>query len=229
MPYVVTQSCCSDASCVLACPVNCIHPAPGEPGFAEAEMLCVDPKACVDCGACVTACPVDAIVPHTKLTDAQLPFAQLNADYFEIEPHPVRTPLALVAPTRRITATRTVRVAVVGAGPAGLYAADELLKHAGVEVDVYDRLPTPYGLVRAGVAPDHQTTKQVTRLFRAIEEQPGFSYVLNVEIGTDVTHDDLTAAYDAVVYSVGASTDRKLGIPGEGEQGSGVKPNSIPG
>mgnify|MGYP000625016848 CR=1 FL=1 len=62
MPYVVTRSCCADASCVVACPVNCIHPAPGDPGFATAEMLYVDPDGCVDCGACATACPVDAIV-----------------------------------------------------------------------------------------------------------------------------------------------------------------------
>ena len=61
MPYVVTQACCADASCVVACPVNCIHPAPGEPDFATAEMLYIDPAGCVDCGACATACPVDAI------------------------------------------------------------------------------------------------------------------------------------------------------------------------
>ncbi|MGN6782964.1 MAG: 4Fe-4S dicluster domain-containing protein, partial [Marmoricola sp.] len=74
MPYVVTQSCCSDASCVLACPVNCIHPAPGEPGFAEAEMVYIDAASCVDCGACTTACPVDAIKPHTALSEGELPF-----------------------------------------------------------------------------------------------------------------------------------------------------------
>jgi ferredoxin--NADP+ reductase len=154
MPYVVTQSCCSDASCVIACPVNCIHPAPGEPGFAEAEMLYVDPLACVDCGACTTACPVDAIKPHTKLADAELPFIALNRLYFEAQPHAARTPLALIPPVRLID--REIRVAVVGAGPAGMYAADELLKHAGVSVDVFDKLPTPYGLARAGVAPDHR-------------------------------------------------------------------------
>src|SRR5689334_13569364 len=142
MPYVVTQSCCSDASCVVACPVNCIHPAPGEPGFAEAEMVYVDPSSCVDCGACVTACPVDALKPHTKLTDAELPFIDLNRMYFETQPHAERTPLAVIPPVRPVA--RPVRIAVVGAGPAGLYAADELLKHAGVSVAVYDRLPTPY-------------------------------------------------------------------------------------
>jgi ferredoxin--NADP+ reductase len=223
MPYVVTQSCCSDASCVVACPVNCIHPAPGEPGFAEAEMVYVDPQACVDCGACATACPVDALKPHTKLTEAELPFVEINALYYAEHPHADRTPLALVPKRRALPAevlAQDIRVAIIGAGPAGLYAADELLKHPGVTVDVFDRLPTPYGLVRAGVAPDHQHTKQVTRLFAAIESQAGFRYRLGVEIGRDLTHDDLTERYHGVVYAVGASADKTLGIAGEDLLGS---------
>ena len=128
MPYVVTQSCCSDASCVVACPVNCIHPAPGEPDFATAEMLYIDPGGCVDCGACATACPVDAIKPHTLLTAAEQPFLGLNAEYYQVFPHADRTPVAVVPAQRRLRSDRPVRVAVVGAGPAGLYAADELLK-----------------------------------------------------------------------------------------------------
>ncbi|MFL6160364.1 MAG: FAD-dependent oxidoreductase [Marmoricola sp.] len=219
MPYVVTQSCCSDASCVIACPVNCIHPAPGEPGFAEAEMLYIDAASCVDCGACVTACPVDAVKPHTKLTAAELPFIELNRLYFAENPHADRTPLALIEPPRPVP-TAGIRVAIVGSGPAGLYAADELLKHPGVTVDVFDKLPTPYGLARAGVAPDHQHTKQVTKLFAAIEGQPGFRYRLNVEVGSDVTHDDLAARYQGVIYAVGASSDKPLGVPGEDLVGS---------
>ncbi|MFE6509659.1 FAD-dependent oxidoreductase [Nocardioides sp. NPDC057767] len=220
MPHVVTQSCCADASCVVACPVNCIHPAPGEPGFGEAEMLYVDAKSCVDCGACVTACPADAIVPHTTLTAAQKPFLAINAEYFEVFPHKDRTPLALVHPQRRLTRTGPFRVAVVGAGPAGMYAADELLKHPEITVDVFDRLPTPYGLVRAGVAPDHQSTKQVEKLFAQIESQPGFRYFLGVEVGKDVSHAELTARYHAVVYTVGAASDRPLGIEGDDLPGS---------
>ena len=220
MPYVVTQSCCADASCVVACPVNCIHPAPGEPGFAEAEMLYVDARSCVDCGACATACPVDAVVPHTALSEVQLPFLALNADYYQVFPHAGRTPLAIMPPQRRLTRRGPFRVAVVGAGPAGLYAADELLKHPEVSVDVYDRLPTPYGLVRAGVAPDHQHTKQVDQLFRAIEQQPGFRYFLGVEVGRDLSLEELTALYDGVVYAVGACSDRPLGIEGEQLTGS---------
>ncbi|VXB35086.1 FAD-dependent oxidoreductase [Nocardioides sp. AX2bis] len=220
MPYVVTQSCCADASCVVACPVNCLHPAPGEPGFAEAEMLYVDPDSCVDCGACATACPVDAVVPHTALTPDQEPFRQLNADYFAVFPHRDRTPLAVVPRQRRLRASGPFAVAVVGAGPAGLQVADELLRHPEVTVDVLDRLPTPYGLVRSGVAPDHQATKQVERLFAMIEDQPGFGYLLGVEVGRDVRLAELAGAYDAVVYAVGASADRRLDVPGEDLAGS---------
>jgi len=220
MPHVVTQSCCSDASCVVACPVNCIHPAPGEPGFATAEMLYVDAAACVDCGACATACPADAIVPHTTLTEAQLPFLALNTEYFDAFPHADRTPLALVHEQRRLKRSGPFRVAVIGAGPAGLYAADELLKHPEISVDVFDRLPTPYGLVRAGVAPDHQHTKQIERLFGQIESQPGFRYFLGVEVGKDISHAELTARYHAVLYTVGAASDKRLDIPGDDHAGS---------
>ena len=220
MPHVVTQSCCSDASCVVACPVNCIHPAPGEPGFATAEMLYVDAAACVDCGACATACPADAIVPHTALTEAQLPFLALNTEYFEAFPHADRTPLALVHEQRRLKRNGPFRVAVIGAGPAGLYAADELLKHPEISVDVFDRLPTPYGLVRAGVAPDHQHTKQIEKLFGQIESQPGFRYFLGVEVGKDISHAELTARYHAVLYTVGAASDKRLDIPGDDHAGS---------
>ncbi len=184
MAYVVTQSCCADASCVVACPVNCIHPAPGEPGFAEAEMLYVDANSCVGCGACITACPVDAILPETVLTESAAAVHRAQRRVLRRLPaHRPASPLAVVAKQRRLTRPGPFRVAVVGAGPAGLYTADELLKHPELQVDVYDRLPTPYGLVRAGVAPDHQSTKQVTQLFRAIEDQPGFRYFLGVEIG----------------------------------------------
>lgn len=220
MTYVVTQSCCADASCVVACPVNCIHPAPGEPGFATAEMLYVDPRACVGCGACATACPADAVVPESRLTPEQQPFVALNAEYYDVFPHRDRRPVAVVPQQRRLTSPGPFRVAVVGAGPAGLYAADELLKHPEISVDVYDRLPTPYGLVRAGVAPDHQHTKQVATLFAQIEQQPGFRYFLGVEVGRDLRHEDLAAQYHGVVYTVGAASDRSLGIPGEELPGS---------
>ncbi|HEY2326286.1 MAG TPA: FAD-dependent oxidoreductase [Gaiellaceae bacterium] len=115
-----------------------------------------------------------------------------------------------------------LRVAVVGSGPAGFYAADALLKseEPKVEVDLLDRLPTPWGLVRLGVAPDHENIKAVSRAFEKIAARPGFRFYGNVEVGSTVTHDELLALYDAVIYTVGAQTDRALDIPGEHLPGS---------
>jgi ferredoxin--NADP+ reductase len=115
-----------------------------------------------------------------------------------------------------------LRVAIVGSGPAGFYAADALLKSEDprVEVDMFERLPTPWGLVRLGVAPDHPKIKDVSKAFERIAARPGFRFFGNVEVGRHVTHDDLTRLYDAVVYAVGAQTDRHLGIPGEELAGS---------
>ena len=115
----------------------------------------------------------------------------------------------------------SLRVAVVGSGPAGFYAAAALLAaDLEVEVDVLERLPTPWGLVRLGVAPDHPNIKAVSRAFEKTALAPGFRFFGNVEVGRDVLHDDLARVYDAVVYSVGAQTDRRLGIPGEDLPGS---------
>jgi ferredoxin--NADP+ reductase len=116
----------------------------------------------------------------------------------------------------------TLRVAVVGSGPAAFYAAGALLasEDPAVEVDMIERLPTPWGLVRLGVAPDHPNIKSVSRAFEKIALRPGFRFFGNVEVGRDLTHADLTRLYDAVVYAVGAQTDRRLGIPGEDLPGS---------
>ena len=115
-----------------------------------------------------------------------------------------------------------LRVAVVGSGPAGFYAAGALLasEDPHVEVDLIDRLPTPWGLVRLGVAPDHPNIKAVSRAFEKIAAKPGFRFLGNVEIGRDVTHADLVELYGAVVYAIGSQTDRRLGIPGEDLPGS---------
>jgi ferredoxin--NADP+ reductase len=114
-----------------------------------------------------------------------------------------------------------MRVAVVGSGPAGFYAAGALLSaDPPAEVDMLERLPTPWGLVRLGVAPDHPKLKTVSRAFERIADQPGFRFLGNVEVGRDLHHADLVRLYDAVVYSVGAQTDRRLGIPGEELPGS---------
>jgi ferredoxin--NADP+ reductase len=114
-----------------------------------------------------------------------------------------------------------LRVAIVGSGPAGFYAAGALLAaEAAVEVDMIERLPTPWGLVRLGVAPDHPKLKTVSRAFERIAVQPGFRFLGNVEIGRDLSHDDLVDLYDAVIYAVGAQSDRRLGIDGEDLAGS---------
>ncbi|HXT91317.1 MAG TPA: FAD-dependent oxidoreductase, partial [Trebonia sp.] len=120
-----------------------------------------------------------------------------------------------------------LRVAVVGSGPAGLYTAEALVKQAAllpspvtIKVDVLDRLPTPYGLVRYGVAPDHKSIKSVANYLRRVLESPGVTFIGGVHFGTDVTREDLLNAYDAVVYATGAMRDRRLGIPGEDLPGS---------
>ena len=122
------------------------------------------------------------------------------------------------APTDAVNSD-PIRVAVVGSGPAGFYAAGQLLTK-GAEVDMYERLPTPWGLVRLGVAPDHPKIKAVSRVFEKIAERPGFRFFGNVEIGRDLSRDDLRQHYHAVVWSVGAQLDRPLGIPGEDLPGS---------
>jgi ferredoxin--NADP+ reductase len=114
---------------------------------------------------------------------------------------------------------RPLRVAVVGSGPAGFYAADCLLT-AEAQVDLLERLPTPWGLVRLGVAPDHPELKTASRVFEKTAAKEGFRFFGNVEVGRDVTHDELMRLYDAVVYTVGAQSDRRLGIPGEDLPGS---------
>jgi ferredoxin--NADP+ reductase len=123
------------------------------------------------------------------------------------------------------TADQPLRVAVVGSGPSGFYAAGHLLKSKShpdlnVQVDVYDRLPTPWGLVRGGVAPDHPNIKAVSRVYEKTAAHPEFRFYGNVEYGRDLTHADLHSRYHAVIYAVGAQTDRRLGIPGEDLPGS---------
>ena len=120
------------------------------------------------------------------------------------------------------TSERPLRAAVVGSGPAGFYAAAALLasEEPRVEVDMIERLPTPWGLVRLGVAPDHPNLKSVSRAYERIATQPGFRFLGNVQVGGVLKHADLVELYDAVVYAFGAETDRRLGIPGEDLPGS---------
>ncbi|MFC0039831.1 FAD-dependent oxidoreductase [Actinomadura rayongensis] len=115
-----------------------------------------------------------------------------------------------------------VRVAVIGSGPAGLYSAEALVKQSGgtVRVDVIDRLPTPYGLVRYGVAPDHTSIKSIARYLQRVLEDNAVRFLGCLELGTDITREDLLSCYDAVVYATGAMVDRRLGVPGEDLPGS---------
>ncbi|WP_406089715.1 FAD-dependent oxidoreductase [Streptomyces sp. NBC_01013] len=226
MTYAITQTCCSDATCVAVCPVNCIHPTPEEPAFGSTEMLYVDPATCIDCGACADACPVDAIFPVDSLLGAQKEFIGINAAYYADraqvqaagpnfhawgEPSFPRSLPSDFAP---------IRVAVVGTGPAGMYAAEDLLLHTNAEVTLIDRLPVAGGLVRYGVAPDHPATKGVGETFARLHSHPRVRMHLGVEVGKDLTAEELAAHHDAVIYAVGASSSRRLGIPGEDLPGS---------
>ncbi|MBZ4018738.1 FAD-dependent oxidoreductase [Streptomyces purpurogeneiscleroticus] len=242
MAFAITQTCCTDATCVAVCPVNCIHPTPDERAFGSTEMLYVDPKACIDCGACADACPVDAILPVDSLTSGQQEYAGINAAYFE-QSENASQPDAEAGTTSaasddvdcgpnfhawgeptfdRVLPSdfRPLRVAIVGTGPAGMYAAEDLLLHTRSEVTLVDRLPVAGGLVRYGVAPDHPATKKMGDAFARFYTHPRVRMHLGLEVGTNVTAEELAAHHDAVIYAVGAATDRRLGIPGEDRTGS---------
>jgi ferredoxin--NADP+ reductase len=120
------------------------------------------------------------------------------------------------------TPDNPVRVAIVGAGPSGFYAAEHILKDESThaQVDLFDRLPTPFGLVRGGVAPDHPKIKSVIRVYEKTAAREGFRFFGNVKVGHDIEVEDLERLYHAIVYTVGCETDRRLGIPGEDLPGS---------
>ncbi|MCX2711985.1 FAD-dependent oxidoreductase [Mycolicibacterium sp. J2] len=218
MSHVITQNCCKDASCVPACPVDCIRPAHPRDRTAPTDMLFIDPDTCIDCGACMEECPVDAIYYDEDLPAELEIFRDINARYF------ARHPLEPSVPQRPDdhdgVDRGALRVAIVGAGPAACYAAAALMRTDGVEIDVYDRLPTPFGLIRAGVAPDHQHTKSVVDIFARMLGDKRVACHFNVEVGRDVTHDDLASHHHAVIYAVGAARSRRLEIAGEDLPGS---------
>jgi ferredoxin--NADP+ reductase len=234
MTYVITQNCCKDATCVSACPVNCIAPVPGEGGFDEPPMLFIDPAVCIDCGACADACPVDAAVPADALSEAEQVYADLNAGYYRERPAPAPEAGPLFHTWGRPSFDwslpsdfRGLDVAVVGTGPAGLYAAELLLLHTASTVTFVDRLPTPGGLIRYGVAPDHPSTKRIGRTLGRLHDHPRVRTVLGVEVGTDVAADELARHFDAVIYAVGAATGRRLEVPGEDLPGVHTGPEFV--
>ncbi len=224
LTHVITQNCCNDATCVPVCPVNCIHPTPDEPDYRTAEMLYIDPDGCIDCGACLDACPVSAIHADYDLPEEFARYEEINAHYFTDPEKKEYDEVVPRKPKRSFDGApdETLRVAIVGGGPAATYAAGELLGQRGisVEVDMFERLLTPGGLVRYGVAPDHQATKAMGDAFNAIMARKGFRLFAGVTVGTDVTHAQLAERYHAVLYAVGALHDRRLGIPGEDLPGS---------
>jgi ferredoxin--NADP+ reductase len=226
MAFAITQTCCNDASCVAVCPVNCIHPTPDEPDFGHTDMLYVDPRTCIDCGACADACPVDAIFSVDALTAPLRSYADRNAAYYANRPVAVDNGPNFHAwspPTFRRTLPSDfapLDVAVVGTGPAGMYAVEDLLLHTNSRVTLVDRLPVAGGLVRFGVAPDHPSTKKIGEVFARFHTHPRLRLRLDVEVGRDVTVPELAAQHDAVIYAVGAFTGRRLGIEGEDLPGS---------
>ena len=278
MPFAITQTCCSDASCVSVCPVNCIHPTPEEREFGSTDMLHVDPRSCIDCGACADACPVDAIFPISELTGPDRVYAEINSAWYgdgtrdvapaehaehtpagepvgdgtvaagagpttdEMPPLPRRTRRPVEAdgsesPNFHRWSTPTferalpgdfpaIRVAVVGTGPAGMYAVQDLVLHTPAQVTLVDRLTTWGGLAKYGVAPDHPATRRVVHSYRRYLDHPRVDVQLGVAVvdpasgAKGLSHADLMAHHDAVVYAVGARGDRRLGIPGEDLPGS---------
>jgi ferredoxin--NADP+ reductase len=193
--------------------VDCIRPADGPGEYTDAEMLYIDPVTCIDCGACLEVCPVNAIYAEEDLPQHLEHFRDINADYFKR--HPLEASAEPLAEGHEPVEPGSLRVAIVGAGPAGCYTAGELLRVDGVEVDLFERLPTPYGLIRAGVAPDHQNTKKIIEMFDHAFANDRFGCHLNVEMGREVSHEELMAHHHAVIYAVGAFHSRSLGIPGE--------------
>lgn len=222
MPHVITQNCCNDAACVPVCPVDCIHPTPDEPEYVTAEMLYIDPDVCIDCGACVDVCPVGAVSPDSDLTPEMAPYEQINADYYAATGSAMdRDTADAPAPPRWDMSAAPdagpLKVAIVGTGAAGHYAAEALLEQTDVPVriDMFERLCTPGGLVRSGVAPDHSMTKQVQESFDRITARKAVRAFFNVEVGSDISHSELLHRYHAVVYAVGAIEGKRVGLPGE--------------
>ncbi|MCF8589831.1 FAD-dependent oxidoreductase [Gordonia liuliyuniae] len=222
MAHVITQSCCSDASCVAVCPVNCIHPTPEERGFGTSDILHIDPVACIDCGACADACPVDAIYPADRLGERDRVFIEVNASFYKDNPD-IASGWSNVVYPKIPRLESDLRVAVVGTGPSGGYALQTLIGRTDAKVTMIDRLPTPGGLVRAGVAPDHPGTKGVLKTFDLLYRHRRTTMVGGVDVGdgpSALTVAELADHFDAVFYAIGAPASKSLGVPGEELPGS---------
>lgn len=207
MAYVVTDSCINHKHtiCVDVCPVDAFREGP--------EMLVIDPKTCIECNACVAECPEQAIFPQSAVPEAKREYIEINA---------AQAPdLPVIRESRRQHAAAGAqdgsgtRFAVVGSGPSGFFAAEALLRQLpAAQVDIFEKLPTPFGLIRYGVAPDHQRIKSVSAGFERIAESPQVRFFGNVALGQDLKRDELLSHYHGVVYATGGSRSRPLAIPG---------------
>lgn len=216
MAYVVTQACEGSkfTNCVDVCPVDAFREGP--------QRLFIDPEVCIDCNACLTECPVRAIYPDRAVPEALRADVALNAR--ESKRHP------LIARSREAGARDAAsapagpsgaaggagrRFAVIGAGPSGFYATEELLRRLpAAEVDLVERLPTPFGLVRYGVAPDHPKIKSIAAGFEDVARDRRVRFFGNVQVGQVLQREELLAHYDAVIYATGGSVNRELALPG---------------
>ncbi|MFC9761136.1 hypothetical protein [Rhodococcus jostii] len=171
-------------------------------------MLYIDAVGSIDCGACIDACPVDPIVPDCGPTSETLRYEKIVAAYYANRDPPIPGVEPTVAETLPVSERALLRVAIVGSGPSGCHAAESLLS------------ATSFGLIRFGVAPDHRGIKAVASLFHKTASRKNADFYLNVEVGAHLTHEELLAHHDAVIYAVGAPADCVLGIPGEDLPGS---------
>lgn len=207
MAYVVTQACIDNkhTSCVDVCPVEAFREGP--------DMLFIDPEVCIDCNACITECPEQAIYPQSAVPEDQKHFIPLNAE--KSRQFPVIRESINRDSTNSPYAQKEGRFAVIGSGPSGFFAAEAILKQMPkAKVDIFERLPTPFGLVRYGVAPDHPRIKSVSAGFERIADMPQVRFFGNVNIGKDISRNDLLSHYHSVIYATGGSQSRSLKIPG---------------
>lgn len=207
MAYVVTQGCIDHkhTSCVDVCPVDAFRDGP--------DMLFIDADTCIECNACLSECPEHAIFPETAVPAELRHFIALNREQALI--HPVIRESVQQAAQTAVQSALAGRFAVVGSGPSGFYAAEALLKHMpGARVDIFERLPTPFGLVRYGVAPDHPRIQSVSAGFERIAESPQVRFFGNVTIGRDLSPAELRQHYHGVIYATGGATSRPLAVPG---------------
>lgn len=219
MAHVILGHCCKDASCVRVCPQNCIHPAPGEDGYAFTETLYIDPDSCIDCTACVEACPASAIKSEHALTSTELPYAARNREYFVQTPAAPRSrphavfELPLAGPRDRL------EVAIVGSGAAAMYTVRELLQRSSsIRVTVYEQYDTVGGLLRRGVSPDHVGVREMIRLFDVPFGDDRVTIVPGTEVGVDISIEELRRGFDAVILACGASQPRQIGSSGAGDK-----------